>query len=398
MKIQDKILAGLSALALAASLAGCTDELKFGDSFLEPSPDGTVPLDTVFGNAAYTEQYLADIYALQYYGLPHSYSPVPHSEYAYTAKLDALTDLYQHHWDGVDAYSLFYGGKLTSRDNPPISYTDDCVWEAISKGWTLIGNIDRVPGLKPEKMARMVAETECIIAARYFDLYSVYGGLPWVGRDTVIAGRLTAEATADSIVALLDDAIASDALPWKYHNGEGVSTEMDATNNPGRWTKAGAMALKTKVLLFNASPIYNSDVPYYDGSSEAEQKHLVWHGNYNQERWQRALRACEDFFDANGEGRNAAGIAGNKNADVHSTANDATYHLNGNNGSNWEIIASGSKKTSDAAKIDYYRQSYRMGYAYQNSAEVIHSTRAVANTSEGTWWSWANPFGGVNRN
>lgn len=398
MKIQDKILAGFSALALAASLFGCTDKLQLGDAFLETAQSGALPLDSVFSNATYTEQYLADIYAMQYYGLPHSYSPIPHSANVYTVKLDALTDLYQHHWDGVDAYTLFYGGKLTSRDNPPISYTDDCVWEAIRRGWTLINNVSRVPDLEPEEKASMVAQAECLIAARYFDLYSVYGGLPWVGRDTTIASRLTAEATADSIVVLLDSAIVSGALPWKYHDGDGVSTDENATSNRGRWTKAGAMALKAKVLLFNASPIYNSNEPYYGGSSEAEQKHLVWHGDYSDERWKRALRACEDFFDANGETREAARIAGNKAADVHSTVNDATYHLNGNKGSAWEIVASGSKKTSDAAKIDYYRQSYRMGYVYQNSAEVIHSTHAVANTSEGTWWSWANPFGGVNRN
>ncbi|MCQ2154173.1 MAG: hypothetical protein MJY44_06400, partial [Bacteroidales bacterium] len=107
MKIQDKILAGFSALALAASLFGCTDKLQLGDAFLETAQSGALPLDSVFSNATYTELYLADIYAMQYYGLPHSYSPIPHSANVYTVTLDALTDLYQHHWDGVDAYSLF---------------------------------------------------------------------------------------------------------------------------------------------------------------------------------------------------------------------------------------------------------------------------------------------------
>ena len=40
------------------------------------------------------------------------------------------------------------------------------------------------------------------------------------------------------------------------------------------------MALKAKILMFNASPLYNADQGYYGGTTEAEQKHLVWHGNY----------------------------------------------------------------------------------------------------------------------
>ena len=59
------------------------------------------------------------------------------------------------------------------------------------------------------------------------------------------------------------------------------------------------MALKAKILLFNASPLYNDDQPYYDGSSEAEREGIVWHGGFKQERWQRALQACKDFFEKN---------------------------------------------------------------------------------------------------
>lgn len=56
------------------------------------------------------------------------------------------------------------------------------------------------------------------------------------------------------------------------------------------------MALKAKILTFAASPLFNNDKPYYDGSTEAEQQHLVWYGDYQQSRWEDALQACEDFF------------------------------------------------------------------------------------------------------
>lgn len=405
MKIFKNIYTGLSAFILATvGITGCTDEVKFADSFIEKAPGGTVVLDTVFNSAEYTKQFLTGIYALQYYGLPFNQSAPANSQHSYVGKLDALTDIYQIHWGGVDLFNNFYGGSLTAASTPPISFSGDKVWEVIRQCNILINNVDRVPGLTNEEKVSITAQAKCLMAARYFDLYSVYGGIPFVGR-TPFTGtesgydnpRLTAEATCDSIVTLLDEAINSGGLVWKYHDGSNVSTDMDATNNTGRWTKGGAMALKAKVLLFNASPIYNSDVPYYDGTTEAEKQHLVWHGSYSAERWQRALKACEEFFTANGEadpGTNAA-------ADVNSTVNDATYHLNGNKGSNWEIKTSGSAKTSDAAKIDYYRQSYRMGYVYQGSAEILHSTRvATVYGTQGTfsWWSWGNPLGSVKRN
>lgn len=405
MNIKNRFLTGIIAASAAAStIISCTDDIKFGDSFIEKSPGNTVSLDTVFSSAEYTKQFLTGIYALQYYGLPYNQNSPANSGKSFTSKLDALTDCYQIHWGAIDAYSNFYGGALTAQSVSPISFTGDCVWEVIRECLILINNVDRVPGLSDSEKTSLIAQAKCLMASRYFDLYSVYGGLPWVGR-TPFTGtegkydnpRLTAEATADSIVGLLDEAIASNALPWKYYDGPGIPTTEDATNNTGRWTKAGAMALKAKVLLFNASPIYNSEKPYYDGNSEAEQQHIVWHGNYSAERWQRALKACEDFFVANGE----PDPASNKAADVNSTVNDQTYHLNGTKGAAWEIVASGSKKTSDANKIDYYRQAYRMGYIYQGSAEVLHSTRvATVFGSQGTfsWWNWGYYTYGINRN
>jgi len=409
MKINSRIFAGAVAIMTASSaFMGCTDEWKFGEDFIEKSPGNTVVLDTVFASAEYTKQFLTGIYALQYYGLPYSSNSPLHSASSYSAKLDALTDCYSIHWGAIDCYSQFYGASLTPQQDPPIGFISDKVWTVIRQCNILINNVDKVPDLTDAEKKSLIAQAKCLMAARYFDLYSVYGGLPWVGRvefsgteGSYSTPRLTAEATADSIVMLLDEAINSGALPWKYYDGSNISTDMDATNNTGRWTKAGAMALKAKTLLFNASPIYNADKPYYDGQSEAIDQHIVWHGNYSPERWQRARKACEDFFEANGEGRDAATIAGNKAIDVHSTVNDQNYHLNGNKGAAWEIVASGSKKTSDAAKIDYYRQSYRMGYIYQGSAEILHSTRvATVYGSQGTfsWWNWANPNSGINRN
>ena len=116
------------------------------------------------------------------------------------------------------------------------------------------------------------------------------------------------------------------------------------------------MALKAKILTFAASPIYNAAQGYYGGSSEAEQKHMVWYGDFKQERWEKALKACQDFFDA----------------------------LNANG---WYELTQAESKTPDG-----YRQAYRMGYAYQGSKEILHSTRVggidAFKSGTYTWHQW----------
>jgi hypothetical protein len=124
------------------------------------------------------------------------------------------------------------------------------------------------------------------------------------------------------------------------------------------------MALKAKILLFNASPLYNAEQGYYGGTTQAEQDSLVWHGGFKQERWQRALQACQDFFNAN-------------------ASNGNWYQLN---------------QATGTAPEDY-RQAYRMGYIYQGSREIIHCTRVTGQTSNKASYQWANfvgPFGSSN--
>ena len=369
MKLHHKIVTGAVAL-MAGSMAftACTDPIKFGDAFIEKTPGGTVSLDTVFNSAEYTKQFLVGLYVTQYYGLPFKNATVaPWSASYWNTKMDALTDLYQQHFSNGAAYGKYYGGLLTSADlantdHPLISYTHDYVWETVRRCYLLMDNIEKVPGLTDAEKKNMIAQAKCLIAMRYFDLYSIYGGLPIIDKTyTGLEGtyeipRATAEETANFMVGLLDEAIPD--LVWAY-NGNTIDT--DAANNTGRWTAAAAKALKAKILLFNASPLYNADQGYYGGSSQAEQEHLVWHGNFSQERWQKALAACEDFFNSN-------------------AANGNWYHLNEATGTSPED----------------YRQAYRMGYIYQGSHEIIHATRVTGQTSNKASYQWANfvgPFG-----
>ena len=58
MNIQHKIVKGVVSLMIGSmALAACSDDVKFGNSFIEKTPGGTVSLDTVFASAEYTKQF-----------------------------------------------------------------------------------------------------------------------------------------------------------------------------------------------------------------------------------------------------------------------------------------------------------------------------------------------------
>lgn len=355
---------GMALVVAAMTVAACTDEIKFGDSFIEKAPGGTVNIDTVFNSATYTQQFLTALYSRQYYGLPFN-SNAGNSNSPYTGKFDALTDCYALHWKSAMVYTGYYNGTLTANSTPLMSYTDDNVWEVVRQGWLLINNIDGVPDLTTDQKANMVAQTKAIIASRYFDLFMHYGGLPiikeaYTGNEgSYNVPRATIGETVDFMVDLLDEAIPD--LQWAYN---GNTTETNSTQT-GRWTMAGAMALKAKILLFAASPMFNNTEPYYDGSTEAEKDSLVWYGDYDASRWTRALTACQDFFTK--------------------LSSNGYYEL-----------YQPTSKTPDG-----YRQAYRMGYILDSSPEILHYTR-VSNTygTQGTycWWNWGLGTYGINRN
>ena len=161
----------------------------------------------------------------------------------------------------------------------------------IRKAYIFIENIDRVPDVDSDLSKQLKAEAKMIIAILYSEIYHHYGGAPWVNHayditdDMSSMPRLTAQATCDSIVALCDKAAVD--LPWTISSS-------DMTAWDGRLTKAGAMGLKARVLLFNASPIFNATSPYLDGA--ASQQKLVWHGGYDANLWKKAADAAHDLI------------------------------------------------------------------------------------------------------
>lgn len=273
-------------------LPGC-EELEFGDEALEKPPTISVNRDTVFSKVEYADRFLFGGYRTLLYGLNTGWSAKGNK--LGMDILESLTDLSHSYlaWGGTN--QLYYSGQYAAGSENSSSKTKyhfsyEQSWDGIRIGWIVIENADNIPDASQEYIKQMKAEARIIIAMHYTDMFRHFGGLPWVdhayepSEDTNLP-RLTAKATVDSIVNIIDDAIPD--LPWYIE---------DMSNWDGRFTKAAAMGLKARLLLFAASPLFNDNTPYLEG--EAAQEKLVWYGGKDPQMWNSAAQAATDLIYA----------------------------------------------------------------------------------------------------
>ncbi len=155
-----------------------------------------------------------------------------------------------------------------------------------------IENIDKVPDLEYVDKIRWIAEVKFLKAYYHFSLIRMYGPIPLIKESLPInasveqakVSRNTIDECFNYVVDLLDEAMED--LP-------------DEINDPayelGRITKPIAMALKAKVLVTAASPLFNGDSDFShlknnDGTS-------LFDPEVRQEKWDKAVIACKEAIN-----------------------------------------------------------------------------------------------------
>ncbi|MGM9767927.1 MAG: RagB/SusD family nutrient uptake outer membrane protein [Candidatus Cryptobacteroides sp.] len=273
----------LAALSFAA-IVSCS-EISFGDSFLGDQPESSgATTDQMFSSPTEAEKVLNRAYLALPYGIPTSIN-----NKLGVNILESLTDLSQSFRDNISdgPMKYYYNGALSANSiNGSAAYCfgSETDWTAIRYAWLFIENADRVPGYDNAEKQRRIAEAKVIIALSYFEMLRYVGGVTWLDHavdvnEPMRFPRISFAQTVENIVALLDEAIP--ALVWKEDEIQ-----------DGRMTRAGAMALKFKVLQWAASPAFNSDRLWHPEADE-----YTCYGNYSAERWTAARNAAKAFFD-----------------------------------------------------------------------------------------------------
>lgn len=203
-----------------------------------------------------------------------------------------------YYYNNPESWNIKHGNQ--NANDPYMNY-----WSGGSSGENLfigirecndfIDNIDRVPDMTLREKLRWKAEARVIKAYLHFWLMQLYGPIPfvttnisvWSDPETMRIEREPVDDVVRKIAMLLDEAVADEALPLYI---AATDTEL------GRITRPVALALKAKVLLWGASPLFNGngDYPTFKNSGGV---HLI-NPVYDASKWEAAALACEEAIDA----------------------------------------------------------------------------------------------------
>lgn len=169
-------------------------------------------------------------------------------------------------------------------------------WIAMRQINLVLKRVNEVPDADEAYKKQVISEVKFLRALNYFEMIKRYGGVPIVNQvfeagQRVDVPRSSFEDCVKFILKDIDDAVPN--LPANH-----------SASQTGRATSVAAMALKSKVLLFAASPQYNTATPVVSMTNAADNK-LICYGNYDVDRWKLAADAAKAALDlalANGYG------------------------------------------------------------------------------------------------
>jgi hypothetical protein len=294
-----KLIYTAAVWVAVASFPSCTD-------YLDVSRELAKNLDknVVFSNATYFKQWYSEIYAT----MPN------YSE----SGLDVQSEGgFYNSWailsgELVCAHPnvLKYGQNTYTPNTSPFHRWWNC-YKEIRQALILLDRApeslgapgDRSGYISVEEMKRYKADVVYLIAYNYFLLFELYGPTPLVTEiadpeKSVDYERASVDEMVNHIDGLLDQLINGqykDALPETLKIGEGEDYEHNNTNydllNILRPTKAAALALRARLWVYAASPLFNGGYAETLQLTNGDGKRLF--PDYNPEKWKTAKQHLE---------------------------------------------------------------------------------------------------------
>lgn len=228
------------------------------------------PLDSYTEDAVWGDLQLVEAFVNQQYnilpGPGHFWSNLTNRTWVLSAVCDEAHNRFNDYDVPVMVSGSLTADNLKNFDIWGITYTriQDCN--------TILSKIDNVPGEEATKK-RLKGETTYLRAYAYFKLASDYGGVPLIKTPNTISDEFKKQRSTyeECIKFVVDECdAAAGLLPDSYSSGD---------SKYGRATKGGALALKSRALLYAASP--------------------QWNAANDQAKWQKASDAAKAVIDMN---------------------------------------------------------------------------------------------------
>jgi hypothetical protein len=274
----------VTALVLAGMITGCKKD------FLEKPKGGAITVDTIFHTQLQARYAIADMYK---WCIPSGFVLTESAD----CREDALTDnvyltLPGAAWVGGNYnYDNYVKGSMTpaatiDRGPTAVGRGDapafNAWYKAIRKANLVLANIDKVSDA-PSVGWKDDVKVQAIVcrAMAHYSAFRMYGGVPIVtevlqGDGNISIPRASINTLVETIVKWCDE--AADKLP-PVRDGADY----------GRVTKLAALALKARVLLYAASPLYNTPDNMKSIIAQARfgdaRDSVLCYPNYDKERW-----------------------------------------------------------------------------------------------------------------
>ncbi len=278
-------------LILLPFLTGC--------DFLDRMPDDPMSFEAIWQKQGDTQKYLFNVYGY----LPDD-GNFEH-QFAQTAVGDEGCSTYQGRFTASYVYEEYNATQASIFDelyNKP--------YRGIHEASVFIDNVDKCLEALPDYRAQMKAEAQYLRAYYYFCILRYFGPVMFNGYNSTDVLEDNIETRDRDRWQLFIDLILkdlNDAIPHLPH-------EYDLENYLGRATKGAAIALKARMLLYNARPLFNGQVilgkddevtPTYIYDNVRNNKgEQIFNVKYDKNRWKLAVDAAREMIDyAEEEGR-----------------------------------------------------------------------------------------------
>ncbi|WP_282456557.1 RagB/SusD family nutrient uptake outer membrane protein [Chitinophaga sedimenti] len=274
------------ALILAGAVASCKND------YLDIVPDNVATIENAFANRNEAEKYLFTCY---------SFLPQDNDIYENPAMLGG--DEMWTYWPITNLSRLPVEPQNIARGNqgkvdPKLNFWDGAVsgkplFRGIRECNIFLDNVDKVIDLDPSMKERWISEVKFLKAYYHFYLFRMYGPIPVIDvnlpidatTEQVRVRRQHVDSVVNYMVNLLD--VAAEGLPLEIQN---------RASELGRITKPIALALKAKVLVTAASPLYNGDADF--SALKDKQNNTLFPTTASSQKWMRAAVACQAAIEA----------------------------------------------------------------------------------------------------
>lgn len=254
------------------SLAAVLLFALFSCDYLDVVPDEKPAESDAFEDSNAAERYLYSCY---------SYLPAPRAE---TKSLDLMTGdevvtAFEH-----ETFASFPKGNY-SASKTVISYWDT-LFQGLKQCYILINNIDGVPNMAASIKEDYKAQANFLIAYYHFLLIRCYGPVILIKEEPALNTPVTDYLPRSPFEECVE------FVCQKFDEAAAVLPDSRAQSHYGLATRPAALALKAKLLLYAASPLFNGNSEYYSNFKDKNGT-LLMPVTYDATKWTKAKEAFE---------------------------------------------------------------------------------------------------------